>query len=43
LNIKGQPIVNDEKDAKDFENRYGVKVFTKWDIYIKHRYYLWLN
>jgi len=29
LNIKGQPIVNDEKDAKDFENRYGVKVFTK--------------
>ena len=29
LNIKGQPIVNDENDAKDFENRYGVKVFTK--------------
>ena len=29
LNIKGQPIVNDEKDAKDFENRYRVKVFTK--------------
>tara|TARA_Y100000034_G_scaffold127060_1_gene179262 strand:+ start:2860 stop:4356 length:1497 start_codon:yes stop_codon:yes gene_type:complete len=29
LNIKGQPIVNDEKDAKDFENRYGVKVFCK--------------
>ena len=29
LNIKGQPIVNDEKDAQDFEDRYGVKVFTK--------------
>tara|TARA_B100000424_G_scaffold103762_1_gene78142 strand:- start:3408 stop:4901 length:1494 start_codon:yes stop_codon:yes gene_type:complete len=29
LNIKGQPIVNDENDAKDFEKRYGVKVFTK--------------
>ena len=27
LNIKGQPIVNDEKDAQDFENKYGVKVF----------------
>ena len=29
LNIKGEPIVNDEKDAKRFEERYGVKVFTK--------------
>ena len=28
LNIKGQPIVNDEKDAKDFTDKYGVKVFT---------------
>ena len=27
LNIKGQPIVNDENDAKEFENKYGVKVF----------------
>jgi len=26
LNIKGKPIVNDEKDAKDFEQYYGVKV-----------------
>ena len=29
LNIKGEPIVNDESDAKRFEERYGVKVFTK--------------
>ncbi len=29
LNIKGQPIVNDEQDAQDFEDRYGVKVFCK--------------
>jgi len=29
LNIKGQPIVNCEKDAKEFELHYGVKVFTK--------------
>ena len=29
LNIKGQPIVNDEQDAQEFQNRYGVKVFTK--------------
>jgi len=27
LNIKGQPIVNDEKDGKAFEFKYGVKVF----------------
>ena len=27
LNIKGQPIVNDEKQAKEFTNKYGVKVF----------------
>ena len=26
LNIKGQPIVNTKKDAKDFEKFYGVKV-----------------
>ena len=28
LNIKGMPIVNDESDAKAFEEHYGVKVFT---------------
>jgi carbamoyltransferase len=27
LNIKGQPIVNDEKDADEFTKKYGVKVF----------------
>jgi carbamoyltransferase len=27
LNIRGRPIVNDEKDAKIFQNKYGVKVF----------------
>lgn len=29
LNIKGQPIVNNENDAFLFEKTYGVKVFTK--------------
>ena len=29
LNIKGKPIVNDEKDAKEFEQLYGVKVLCK--------------
>ena len=28
LNIKGQPMVNDLRDVRDFERRYGVKVFT---------------
>ena len=28
LNIKGQPMVNDHKDAKAFEEKYGVKVFN---------------
>lgn len=28
LNIRGEPIVNDLKDAKRFEKEYGVKVFT---------------
>jgi carbamoyltransferase len=28
LNIKGKPIVNDEQDAIDFSEHYGVKVFT---------------
>ena len=28
LNIKGQPIVNDVKDAEDFSKHYGIKVFT---------------
>ena len=27
LNIKGQPIVNDEIDTEEFTNKYGVKVF----------------
>ena len=26
LNIKGQPIVNDTQDGKDFTKKYGVKV-----------------
>jgi carbamoyltransferase len=29
LNIKGQPIVNTEQDAKDFAQYYGVKVHCK--------------
>lgn len=29
LNIKGQPIVNNEKDALSFENKYNVRVLTK--------------
>lgn len=29
LNIKGKPMVNNEQDALDFEQHYGVKVFTK--------------
>jgi carbamoyltransferase len=28
LNIKGQPMVNDIKDARAFEHHYSVKVFT---------------
>lgn len=28
LNIKGKPIVNDEKDCKEWEKTYGVKVFS---------------
>ena len=28
LNIKGQPIVNDEYDARRFQEAYGVKVAT---------------
>jgi carbamoyltransferase len=28
LNIKGKPIVNTIEDARDFENTYGVRVFT---------------
>ena len=27
LNIKGEPIVNDESQAERFEKRYDVKVF----------------
>jgi carbamoyltransferase len=29
LNIKGQPIVNDERDAELFAKKYGVTVHTK--------------
>jgi len=29
LNIKGQPIVNNEKHARDFEHKYNVRVFTQ--------------
>jgi carbamoyltransferase len=28
LNIKGKPMVNDENHCKDWENMYGVKVFS---------------
>ena len=28
LNIRGKPMVNDEGHARDFEDKYGVKVFT---------------
>ena len=28
LNIKGQPIVNTAADAREFESKYGVRVFT---------------
>jgi carbamoyltransferase len=28
LNIKGQPMVNDHADARNFERQYGVKVFN---------------
>ena len=31
LNIKGMPIVNDEKDAADFQEKYNVPVYTKDD------------
>jgi carbamoyltransferase len=31
LNIKGMPIVNDEKDANDFEEKYNVPVYTTDD------------
>ena len=31
LNIKGMPIVNDEKDAEDFSKHYGISVFTTDD------------
>ena len=29
LNIKGMPIVNDLKDAKEFSKKYGVPVHTR--------------
>ena len=27
LNIKGKPMVNDQKDAKEFAHKYGVSVY----------------
>ena len=27
LNIKGEPMVNDKKDAKNFMEKYNVRVF----------------
>jgi carbamoyltransferase len=33
LNIRGEPLVNNEKHAKAFEEKYNVKVFTKgWKL-----------
>jgi carbamoyltransferase len=29
LNIRGRPMVDNETDAQEFENTYGVKVFTR--------------
>jgi len=29
LNIKGKPMVNNEEDALEWEQRYGVPVLTK--------------
>lgn len=29
LNIRGKPMVNDEQHAQEFQEKYGVKVFTK--------------
>jgi predicted NodU family carbamoyl transferase len=29
LNIRGEPLVNNEQDAEAFEKKYNVKVFTK--------------
>ena len=31
LNVKGMPIVNDERDAKIFQDKYNVPVYTKDD------------
>ena len=28
LNIKGEPLVNSKKDAKDFEKKHKIKVYT---------------
>ena len=33
LNIRGKPMVNDVGHAMDFQDKYGVKVFTKWTLY----------
>ena len=29
LNIRGEPLVNNEQDAEAFEKKYNVRVFTK--------------
>ena len=29
LNIRGEPLVNNESQANDFENKYNIKVYTK--------------
>ena len=29
LNIRGEPLVNNESQAKDFEEKYNIKVYTQ--------------
>ena len=37
LNIKGQPILNDINDVKEFENLYDVKVFWLYEKNFSYR------
>ena len=30
LNIRGEPLVNTEQDALNFQHKYGVKVISRW-------------
>ena len=30
LNIRGEPLVNTEQDALNFQNKYGIKVISRW-------------